>query len=183
MRISRYHHNSKPIIINRFRVNEWIRVPEVRVIDENGVHAGVLPTAQARALAEERGFDLVEVDPTAQPPIAKILNYGQFKYEKDKEMRKQKLAVKQIEIKGVRLSLRIGQHDLDIRKNQALKFLEDKNKVRVEIILKGRERQHTDLAYTMLNNFIKSLKEQAAVKIEQPVTRQGGKLSLLIVKE
>lgn len=183
MRISRYHRSSKPIVIHRYRVNEWIRVPEIRVIDENGVHLGILSAPKARALAEERGFDLVEVNPTAQPPIAKLLNYGQFKYEKDKEMKKQKLAAKQIEIKGVRLSLRIGQHDLEIRKNQALKFLEDKNKVRVEIILKGRERQHTDLAYKMINDFIKSLKEQTAVKIEQSLTRQGGKLSLLIVKE
>lgn len=183
MRISRYHKSSKPIVIHRYRVNDWIRAPEVRVIDESGVHVGVMPTPKARALAEERGFDLVEVDPTPQPPIAKILNYGQFKYEKDKEMKKQKLAVKQIEIKGVRLSLRIGQHDLEIRKNQAIKFLTDGNKVRVEMILKGRERQHANLAYETINNFIKSLKKQTAVKVEQPPTRQGGRLSILIAKE
>lgn len=179
MRISRYH-KKKPILIHRYRVNEFIRVPELRVIDENGAHLGVLPLANARALADERGFDLVEVDPAAEPPIAKLLNYSQFKYEKDKELKRQKQAVKQIEIKGVRLSMRIGPHDLEIRQNQALKFLNEGNKVRAEIILRGRERRHADLAFQTINAFVDALKNRKPLKIEQPLTNQGGKIFLIV---
>lgn len=180
MRISRYFKKRQFVQPPRFRANEFIRTPEVQVIDENGAFLGAMPTPKALALAEERGFDLVEVNPAQQPPVAKLLNYGQFKYEKDKEMKKQKQAAKQIEVKGVRLSVRIGAHDLEMRKTQALKFLNDGNKVKIEIILKGREKQHANLAFETIRDFIFSLKNQTAVKIEQPTSSQGGKISALV---
>lgn len=183
MRISRYFKKRQVVKAPRFRVNEFIRIPEVQVIDESGTYLGTMPATKALALARERGFDLVEVNPTQQPPVTKFLNYGQFKYEKDKEMKKQKLAVKQVAVKGVRLSVRIGKHDLEMRQNQALKFLNDGNKVKIDIILKGREKQHSNLAFEMIRDFIFSLKKQAPVKIEQPTVYQGGKISALITKE
>lgn len=184
MRISRYHykHNQAKSAF-QFRANDFIRIPQVRVIDENGEHLGVMTTAEAKAKAAERGFDLVEVNPSAQPPVVKFLDYGQFKYEKEKELKKQKQALKQIEVKGVRISNRIGAHDLEIRRAQTLKFLTEGNKVKVEIILRGRERQHAQLAIQTIREFIQSLRAQMGVKIEQSTTAQGGKISTLIAKE
>lgn len=184
MRISRYYYKrGKPVPVHRFRVNDWIKVPEVLVIDENGQNLGVMPSAQAKAMAEERGFDLMEVNPSVQPPVTKFIDYGQFKYEKDKEIKKQKQALKQIAVKGVRLSVRIGAHDLAMRQTQALKFLEDNHKIKIDIILRGRERQHANLAFKTLHDFVQSLKKEMPVKIEQAPTYQGGKVSALITKE
>ncbi|HBV58065.1 MAG TPA: translation initiation factor IF-3 [Candidatus Magasanikbacteria bacterium] len=184
MRISRYHYkrNQNVSPVTRFKVNRFITAPEVRAIDENNEHLGVMPTAKAVAAAEERGFDLVEVDPSANPPVARFIDYGHFKYEKEKEMKKQKQALKQIEIKGIRLSVRIGAHDLDMRRTQALKFLNEGNKVKIEIILRGRERQHANLAFQMIVDFITSIQKDLPVIKEQPSIMQGGKISALIAK-
>lgn len=166
-----------------FRANDQIRVPEVRVIDENGENLGLLPTWQAIKEAENRGLDLVEVFPKGDVPTCKIMEYGQFKYEKEKELKKQKAAQKTNEIKGIRLSARIGQHDLDIRKEQAKAFLEKGHKIQVEIILRGRERQFTNLAKDVINQFIKDIDTEIGAKTEQPISVQGGKLSVIIAKK
>lgn len=166
-----------------FRANEQIRVPEVRVIDENGINLGVLPTWQAIKEAETRGLDLVEVFPKGDVPTCKIMEYGQFKYEKEKELKKQKAAQKTTEIKGIRLSARIGQHDLDIRREQAKTFFEKGHKIQLEIILRGRERQFTNLAKDVINQFIKDLNTEIEVRPEQPISVQGGKLSVIIAKK
>lgn len=181
MRISRYHKNfQKKELAPDFRANERITSPEVRIIDENGEFLGVKPTAEAIKMAEERGFDLVEVNPTANPPVVKLLNYGQFKYEREKQLKKQKMALKQVEVKGIRLSTRIGQHDLEMRRDQALKFFAEGNKIKIEIILRGRERQHSDLAFRAIHNFINMLKTHAEVTIEQLPTSQGGKIFAIV---
>jgi translation initiation factor IF-3 len=164
-------------------MNEQIRAPEVRVIDENGQNLGVMATSVAVKMAQDRGFDLVEVFPKAEPPIAKILDYGKFLYQKDKEARKQKAKAKKVEIKGVRLSLRISQHDRDFRLNQAKGFLESGDKVKVEIILKGRERQYANMAREIANNFITDLNNLVSTKIEQPLSFQGGRLSVTVGKK
>lgn len=182
MRISRYHRNrdQQKTAGVQFSANEFIRVPEIQLIDETGTYQGKMDTAKALSLAQERGYDLVEVNPTAQPPVCKLLNYGQFKYEKEKEMKRQKQALKQVEVKGVRLSTRIGQHDLDMRLAQAKKFLEEGNKIKVEIILRGRERQHVDLAFRMIHNFFNLLKQQLEVKMELTPSAQGGKIFTIL---
>ncbi len=166
-----------------YKVNLQIRAPELRVIDENEQNLGVMPTGQALQIARERELDLVEVFPTATPPVAKILNFGQLKYEKEKELRKQKAGQKTFEIKGIRLSSRIGQHDLEIRKEQAVKFLKQGNKVQIELILRGREKQHPEQSREVINNFINLLNQAIPVKIEQPISKQGGKFSCLIAKQ
>lgn len=150
------------------------------VIDENGVTLGELALAQALAISEERGFDLVEVQPKAVPPIAKLLDYGQFQYEQEKHRQKQKSKQKKIEIKGVRLSLRIGDHDLETRRGQAAKFLEQGHKVKIDIVLRGREKAHADQAQGIMQAFAKNLGED--VFVEQPISKQGGKLSLVIAR-
>ena len=139
-----------------------------------------MDTYRAIQLARERDLDLVEVSPVAQPPICKIMNYGAYQYQQEKKERKQKAKQKRIEIKGIRLGLNIGAHDLEIRKNQALKFFEKGDKVKIELILRGRERAFFDRARTIMEEFVKSLGDNAI--IEQSLTRQGGRLSLLVTK-
>jgi translation initiation factor IF-3 len=167
----------------QYWINEQIRVPQVRVIDEAGQNLGVLPTAEAVRLARERELDLVEVFPKADPPIAKILDYGKFLYQKDKEARKQKAKQKKVEIKGIRLSLRISAHDRDFRLNQAKDFLESGDKVKIEIILKGRERQYSGMARESASQFIGALDKLVSTKIEQPLSFQGGRLSVTVGKK
>lgn len=183
MRISRKkRHFTKKPQGPQFRVNQYIRVPELRVIGENGENLGTIPTSQALKIAEERGLDLVEISPKAQPPVARLLEYGQFKYEKEKELKKQKAQQKISEIKGIRLSPRIGQHDLETRKERAINFLEKGDKIQIEIILRGREKRFANLAKDVINDFIKTLNEEVGIKTEQAITRQGSKLSTLISK-
>lgn len=178
MRIS--HRKRLQPIGPTFHYNAGIRAAEVRVIDENDVHIGVLPIAQALSMAQEKGLDLVEINPATSPPVTKITNFGQFKYQKEKEARKQKAHQKKIELKGIRLSLRIGEGDLQVRKEQAERFLEEGNKVRVEIILKGRERQHADLAGKIISDFCASLEE---TRVEQQLQRQAGVLSMIVARK
>lgn len=178
MRISRYR--PKPIRGPIVRYNEWIRCPQVRVIDENEKHLDVMDTSVALAMARERGMDLVEINPGALPPVVKIIGYGQFKYQKEKEARKAKAHAKQVEVKGVRLSLRIGEGDIGVRRAQSVRFMEEGNRVRIEIILKGRERQHMDLGKKILEDFVASLPN---VRIDQPFQRQAGVLSMVVAKK
>jgi translation initiation factor IF-3 len=166
-----------------YPVNERIRDAELRVItDEEGEHLGILPTEEALKIAKERKMDLVVIQPKADPPVAKIIDFGKYKYEKEKEARKQKSKAKNVEVKGIRLSVRIGQHDMNVRKEQAKKFMDKGDKVKLEIILRGRERRHGDVAQQVIERFISELKEEFEIKVEQPATRQGGQLTSIISK-
>ncbi len=136
-------------------------------------------TAEALRLAQERGFDLVEIAPMAQPPVCRLDDFGAFKYRQEKAERKSKAKQKKVEIKGIRISLKIGQHDFDHRVNQAKKFMADGDKVRLEMILRGREMQHQERARQKIDEFIKILGD---IKIEQPLTRQGKRYTILIGK-
>jgi len=130
-------------------------------------------------MAETADLDLVEVSPLAKPPVAKILDFNQFKYQHEKEVQKAKVKQKKQETKGIRLSFRISGHDIELRVNQAIKFLEDNHKIRVELLLRGREHQHKDKAAEVIDQFIAKLREKFIISIEQPLQRQGGKLSLI----
>lgn len=182
MRISRYRRFRKPVE-PRFNANERIRALEVQVIDEEGKPLGVMQTAAALALAHERGYDLVEVAPKAQPPVCRLLDYGQFKYQKEKEARKQKAHAHRVEVKGVRLSVRIGEHDREVRRQKSLEFLREGDKVQVEMILRGREKAHADLARRLMEEFAANLSTpEMPTKIEQPFQRQGGRLTLIVAR-
>jgi len=163
-----------------YRSNERILNPEVRVIDEQGVDIGILKQPDALALARERGYDLVEVSPKAQPPVCRLLDYGQFKYHKDKEQRAQKAHARKVEVKGIRLSVKMGGHDEDIRRAKAAEFLDDGHKLKIEIILRGREKAHTDIARSRIDSFIAKLQETYPLFIEQPFTRQAGNCSAIV---
>lgn len=179
MRKSRPHKKTfKPEPVEKYRKNEGILASELIVIDENGISLGVIQTASAIRIAQERELDLVEVSPKATPPVAKFIDYGKFQYQQEKLEKKQKANQKQADIKGIRLSLRIGKHDLEIRKKAAHEFLEEGNKVKIEMILRGRERQYIANAKTVFDEFIAGLGETS--KIEQPFSNQSGRLTVLL---
>lgn len=167
----------------KYYSNDEIRAEEVRVIDENDEHLGVMPTAKAVAIAKERGFDLVEVSPKAEPPTCKILNFGQFKYEKEREARKNKAQAKATEMKGIRLTPRIGEHDMETRLKNATKFLEAGNKLKLEMRMRGREKAFQGLARETMQQFIAKLGETFDVVIEQPIQKSGGQLTAIVGKK
>lgn len=181
MRISRKKRPQK-LLIPHYRTNEDIDVPEVRVIDSEGNNIGLLSIKEAieRAFSEEK--DLVEINPKANPPVTQIIEYSHFKYQKEKEVRKQKVNAHVSELKGIRLSIRIGVHDMEIRTNQAQSFLERGDKVKVEIILRDRERAKTPLAFETIRKFYSILNERLPVRYEQEVALQGNKATAIIAR-
>lgn len=181
MRISRKRRAPEPVG-KLYRANEQISTPEVRVIDDAGGMMGVMKTADAIRLAHEKGSDLVEINPKAEPPVCRILNFGHFKYQKEKEARKQKTHAHVTEVKGVRLSIRIGEHDLEIRKQQGIRFLERGDKLKVELMMKGRERAFRGRAEEVVKNFIAAVNKDLPVRIDQAVTAQGPKIFAVIAR-
>ncbi len=182
MRISRKKRPEKPLIPH-YNLNERIKVPEVRLLDSEGNNVGVLSTSEALAMAHEQELDLVEINPKADPPVAKLIDFARFKYQKEKEMRKQKISSHVSDIKGVRLSIRIGEHDLNIRLNQAEKFIERGDKVKPEIMLKGRENAHPEMAFEVIKKFFDRLNEKVEVKYEQEPAKQSNKVTSVIIKK
>lgn len=166
----------------KYFINDEIKAEKVRVIDENDEHLGVMATEKAVSIAKERGYDLVEVSPKAEPPTCKLLNFGQFKYEKEREMRKQKQKSKQTDTKGIRLTPRIGKHDLETRLRTAVKFLEAGHKLKIEMRMRGREKAFQAQARETIGNFVESLKESFDIVIEQPIQKAGGQLTSIIAK-
>jgi len=163
-----------------YRANDQIQTPTVRVIDENGAFLGVMNTKEAVSLAREREYDLVEVSPKEDPPVCKFIDYGTFKYQKAKEQRAKKAHAKNVEVKGIRLSVKMGQHDLDVRKKQALGFLEGGDKLKIEIMLRGREKAHGDIAIQRIEAFLNIIRETYELYVEQATTRQGGNVSSIV---
>jgi len=182
MRIHRHRHRKPKYDIPEFKTNNQIKSEEVRLLDHTGTMRGVVPIAEALKIAEEAGLDLIEVSPKANPPVCKILDHGSFKYQKEKEIKKQRAQSKQTEIKGVRLSLKIGANDLQVRLNQANKFLEKGNKVRLEMILRGREKAHAERGKEVIENFIELVRESYDVKVESPVKTQHGRMNTIIAR-
>lgn len=166
-----------------FRANQHIRVPELRVIDHEGNMLGVLPTATAYAKAQEAGFDLVEVNPKAVPPIAKFLDFGKFQYEQEKQKQKQKAKNKKVDVKGIRLTFKIGVHDREVRLNQAVGFFEKGHKVKIDLVLRGREHAFTKDAVAMVHQFITDLKAsvtEGELIVESPPKKEGYAVSALV---
>lgn len=182
MRIHRHRQRKPKLNVPVFNINEKISAEEVRVVGAEGEALGILPTAEAIALAKAKEMDLVEVSPKAEPPVCKILDYGHFKYQKEKDARKQKAQSKEVETKGIRLSVRIGDHDKGVRRKQALKFLERGDKVKIELVMRGREKAHKDVARQVVNDFIDSLRDTYEIRIESPVSLQGGRMNAIIAR-
>ncbi len=167
--------------VPQMRANERIFADPIILIDHNQEHIGEIGLKEAKTMAEEAGLDLVEVSPKARPPVCKILDYGKFQYTQAKQHRQSQAAQKTVSTKGVRIGLRTDTHDLDFKKRQAEKFLSKGNKVKVEIVLRGREKAHQDLARENINTFLKNL--EMPYRTEEEVKKFPGGFNTIIAPE
>lgn len=182
----RNYQKARPKIDDKpFKSNEHITASEVFLIDETGENIGVVSLSEALDKARESDLDLVEVNPKANPPVAKLVNLGQFKYEREKKLHKQKVLQKKVETKVVKLTFRISPHDSEVRLGLAEKFLLKNDKVKVEIFLRGRERQHFDRARELMTEFISALKAKPGLVIEedQPLTKAPSGFSIILANK
>ncbi|MBU2524352.1 translation initiation factor IF-3 [Patescibacteria group bacterium] len=159
-------------------MNDQIRVPQVRLIDDEQNQIGVIPIEEALRMAKEKEMDLAEVSPNTNPSVCKLMDYGKYLYKQKKVDAKHKKMQKQVEVKGVRLSMRTGDHDLQVKVNQARKFLGQRNLIKVQLIFKGREAVHKDLAINKLNLFAEELKDIA--RVDELPKRQGNTLIMIL---
>jgi translation initiation factor IF-3 len=153
-------------------VNEQIRLTPVRVVNHEGTMLGVIPTADALTAAREVGLDLVEVAPNERPPVCRILDYGKFKYEQKKKSQKAH-KTHHVQIKEIRLRPKTGEHDIEFKMKQARQFLSEKDKVKLNVIFRGRENAHHERGREMLLQIIASLDDVA--KVEKPAGMEGGR--------
>lgn len=152
------------------------------MIDANGKNLGVLPLEEALRKARERNLDLVQVTEKVFPPVCKIIDYGKYLYNLEKKQRRQR-SKKAGELKGIRLGFNISLHDLEIKAKMAERFLQEGNKVRIEMVLRGREKALTDFAKGKIEQFLKLVKEKAPIEIEKDLERRGNRLLMIITKK
>lgn len=150
-------------------INERIRAKEVRLIDENGNNHGIVPTSQALQMAEEADLDLVVISANQAPPVAKILNYGKYKYELEKKAKEAKKKQHVIDIKEVKVRYKIDTHDYEVRLKNIRKFISQGNKVKLVVMLRGREMQHSKLAVDLAERFITDLANDPIVVEKKPM--------------
>lgn len=160
------------------RINERIRVPQVRLIGENGEQLGVVPTHEALRMARDRGLDLMEVSPNSNPPVCKILDYGKFKYEKKKKEHEAKKKQTVIKVKEIQLRPQTDQHDLDYKFRAVKDFLEEGDKAKVTVMFRGREVAYADQGYKMLSQLAEMVKDIAV--IEATPKLEGKKLIMIL---
>ncbi len=141
-----------------------IRIPQVRVVDEEGAQLGVMPTPQALAMAQERGLDLVEVAPMAAPPVVKFLDFGQYKYELTKREKEAKRKQRSVTFKEVRLKPKIGTGDFDTKVRRAIQFLEEGDRIKVAVQFRGRELTHPEIGRNLLAKFADQIKDHGIVE-------------------
>ncbi|OQY34155.1 MAG: translation initiation factor IF-3 [Spirochaetaceae bacterium 4572_59] len=165
--------------VKDLRINEQIRVREVRLIDEEGNQKGIVQTRDALDMAKEAGVDLVEVAPQSKPPVCKILNYGKYKFELDKKNREQKKKQKLVKLKEVRMQPKIEKHDLAFKTKHVQEFLDAGNKVKVTIRFRGREMAHTELGRVVLDKLIELL-EVGSFSIDNNPRMEGRFMSMLL---
>ncbi|HEX6940686.1 MAG TPA: translation initiation factor IF-3 [Longimicrobiales bacterium] len=162
----------------RVRVNRQIRISPVRVIDPEGVQLGIMPVEQALAAAEERGLDLVEVAPTARPPVCRIMDYGKYKYE---EARKARLARKkqhQVHVKEVKFRPGIEAHDFEFKVRHARRFLEEGDKVKATMMFRGRQVAHPELGREVLDRVAQAVDDVG--KVESAPTMEGRNMTMIL---
>jgi translation initiation factor IF-3 len=161
------------------RVNERIRVPQVRVIGDDGTQVGVLPVREALTLAQSKGLDLVEVSPTARPPVCRIMDYGKFKYEQNRRARKAKKKQHQMQLKEVKMRPKIEEHDYNFKIEHARQFLEDRDKVKLTVTFRGREIAHQEIGHRLIQKVIAALADISLV--ESPPRSEGRTLTSVLM--
>lgn len=170
--------NVEERIPKEYRINQRIRVPEVLLIDDLGEQLGTMPTFEAIQLAQERGLDLVEVAPAAQPPVCRLLDYGKFRYLQTKKEREGRKSNKANLLREVRFRPRIGDHDMEAKKRQVKKLLDEGSKVKLTVMFRGREITHQDIGVELLRKTAEAFKEEA--KLEKAPSMEGRRLSIII---
>ena len=163
-------------------MNERIRSKEVRLIDEKGTNHGVVPTSKALAMAEEADLDLVLISPNQAPPVAKILDYGKYKYELAKKAKEAKKKQKTVEVKEVKVRYKIDTHDYEVRIKSVRKFIAQGNKVKIVVMLRGREMQHSNLAFDLANRFLTDLADDS-VQLEKKPQLEGRNVTLYLAPQ
>ena len=160
-----------PISKQELQINEQIRDKELRVIDSDGTQLGIMPLRRAMELAEQKNLDLVKIAPQANPPVCKIVDYGKFRFEQAKREKEARKNQRVVEIKEVRLSLNIDTHDFETKKNHALRFISEGNKVKASIRFRGREMGHPELGLEIMRRFADAMSEVA--NVEKPAKLEG----------
>lgn len=158
-------------------MNERIRITPIRVVSADGEMLGEMPTEDALRMAQEQGFDLVEVSPEARPPVCRIMNYGKVIYERQKKTSGSKQHKTQL--KQLRLRAKTGQHDIEVKVNKARQFLSRRDKVKINVMFRGRENAHHDRGKEMLDEIVKSLEDVATV--EQPPKMESGRMMSVLL--
>jgi translation initiation factor IF-3 len=165
--------------ISKFtRLNEAIRAPQLRVIDQEGKQLGVLSRAEALQVAQDQGLDLVEISPDANPPVAKVIDWGKYNYQRTKQQQKNKRSAKTLDVKQMRLGLKIGDHDRDVKLSKVAKFLEVGHKVKITVFFRGRELAHKDLGFKLAEKIISEFGDR--IVVDQQPQLAGKQLSFVI---
>jgi translation initiation factor IF-3 len=162
----------------RVRINEQIKVPEVRLISADGQQLGVMPIREALTMAVEAHLDLVEVAPQASPPVCRIMDYGKFKYQQSKKQQEARRRQTTIQVKEVKVRPKIEEHDMGFKLRNSRRFLEDGDKVKISVIFRGREIAHTDRGYRILTQMAEALADIA--NVEQSPKLEGRNLSMIV---
>jgi len=165
-------------ISKSIRINEAIRADQLRVIGPDGDQLGILSRSEALKIAEDAGVDLVEISPNADPPVVKVVDWGKYQYQKMKELQKSRKNAKTVELKQMRMGLKIGANDLEIKLRKIREFLAVGHKVKILIFFRGREMAHQDLGYIMIERIAAQLEEDAI--IEQKPQMAGRNLSIVV---
>jgi translation initiation factor IF-3 len=166
------------IISKEFQLNEEIREKEIRLIASDGAQLGVVATIDAKKMAEEKELDLVMISPNANPPVCKIMDFGKFIYEQSKKEKEAKKNQKIVNIKEIRFSPNIEEHDITIKANNARRFLLDGDKVKVTVRFRGREAEYSHLGRKILDNFVSKLEDVST--IEKPAKLEGRNMIVIL---
>ena len=162
------------------RVNRRIRVPQVRLVDDQGAMVGIVATSDAVKMAEERGYDLVEVSPNASPPVCRLMDYGQFRYELAKRAKDARKKQKVIKIKEVKVRPKTDEGDLKTKCNAIKRFLDNGDKVKVSVTFRGRERAHMNVGFTVIEKMKEMLDENDA--IEKDASQEGNTITMILYR-
>ncbi|MFH0827052.1 MAG: translation initiation factor IF-3 [Candidatus Omnitrophota bacterium] len=167
------------VAIKKFiRINERIRVPQVRLIGPDGNQLGIMSTPKAQELADQSELDLVEVAPSANPPVCRIIDFSKFKYDQEKKEREAKKHQKQGRLKEIRLKPNIDEHDYETKVKQVISFLKKKDKVKVNLFFRGRQMEHLDLGRKILDKFI--IDTQNDGQVEKQPSMEGRIMSFVV---
>lgn len=165
-------------ISTTIRINQEIRAGQLRVIGSNGDQLGIMSLSEALKVAEEAGLDLIEISPSANPPVAKVVDWGKYQYQKMKEQQKNRKNSKTAELKQMNMGLKIASNDLEIKLRKIREFLNEGHKVKILVIFKGREMAHLEIGYEMIEKIQNQLADEAIV--EQKPLMAGRNLSIVL---